>query len=462
MAKGKNSRRSKRKPAKKTQKKKGSKSKSPKESPKVEAPMLGPDVARLQEIAKFAKQIEVAENETSEAEATFLKLKEATSAAKKAYESSVAILRSTIRKFRGESGPNLWNQQTTATVTDTKGGETIQYEAEAWRDVSIGDLDISDNAVTKLAGHAKIATLGDLSDYMKDSELTDIKGIGAKASDKIEDSLAKWFKSNPAKCPPLKSSTGDHDAEPPAPKQAPQGPQPGEPDYEGDGSKDPHAWRGIGIDNLRVRAKIGEHRITDGIATRLVGFELLTLGHIASAIADGSIKTIKKVGPKAVDKIVAAFNAFGDQFTEYRESMVAAARGDRSPVSGTGAPGAPGAPAGAPGGNDSGDQSTDPASPQQQGTAVIGVELSIERIDYGAQELVDALISRVSGSCSTPFEIDGKLYVTLDYNEDETRIELRQVKPEGEDTPTDAEILTDSLLEDNYEFLEDSKLIIIV
>lgn len=450
MAKGKNSRRSKRKAAKKVQKKKGSKKKSPKKPAKVAAAPPAPDVARLQEIAKFAKQIETAENETSEAEAKFLKLKEATSAAKKAYESSVAILRATIRKFRGDSGPNLFNQTTTA--TDTKTGDTVQYEAEAWRDVSIGDLDISDNAVTKLAGHAKIGTLGDLSDYMKDSELTDIKGIGAKASDKIEDSLAKWFKANPAKCPPLKSSTGDHDAEPAAPQQAAQGPQPGEPDYEGDGSNDPHAWRGIGIDILRVRPKIGEDRITDGIATRLVGFELLTLGHVASAIADGSINTIKKVGPKAVDKIVAAFNAFGDQFTEYRESMVAAARGDRSPVSGTGAPA----------GVDSGDQPSDPASPQQQGTAVIGVELSIERIDYDAQELVDALISRVSGSCSTPFEIDGKLYVTLDYNEAETRIELLQVKPEDENTPSGAEMLTDSLLEDRYQILEDSKLIIIV
>lgn len=85
-------------------------------------------------------------------------------------------------------------------------------DSEAWRDVRLDSLDITPGRLEKLA-EADLVTLGQLVDFQASKRLTDIKGLGEKAIDQIEDArdaaITAWRKQHPAGAEPEAEESGD-------------------------------------------------------------------------------------------------------------------------------------------------------------------------------------------------------------------------------------------------------------
>lgn len=99
-------------------------------------------------------------------------------------------------------------------LADPSGGplfsQTNEGEGEdAWRSVDLTMLEEHDGSLPiKKLQQAGIETLGQLSDYQrKDADFKQIKGVGAKAREKIEAAQLAWFQANPSKWKPGEEST---------------------------------------------------------------------------------------------------------------------------------------------------------------------------------------------------------------------------------------------------------------
>lgn len=144
--------------------------------------------------------------------------KEVASARKKAFELAQSDLLDLIDRRADERGkpkqPTLYKDPPAEQINEQAdvdaNGAAQPVEDESWREVPLASLSISQGLLNKLAEpvHKKgesvkpIATLGDLVDYQKplpngwQPQLTDLKGIGGEAAQKIgqacEDFWASW------------------------------------------------------------------------------------------------------------------------------------------------------------------------------------------------------------------------------------------------------------------------------
>jgi DNA-directed RNA polymerase alpha subunit len=76
-------------------------------------------------------------------------------------------------------------------------GDQAGGTGEAWRDVSVDELNLAGRLAAALVA-AGLGTLGGLADYTAaEKRLTDIKGIGQAAAEKIEKKLDQWWEKNP-------------------------------------------------------------------------------------------------------------------------------------------------------------------------------------------------------------------------------------------------------------------------
>lgn len=73
---------------------------------------------------------------------------------------------------------------------------------DAWRSEPLSKLDGLTQKQVDLLDDANIRTIGDLADYCQDDrhQLTDFKGIGKAAADKISDALAEFWMQHPEYC----------------------------------------------------------------------------------------------------------------------------------------------------------------------------------------------------------------------------------------------------------------------
>ena len=119
--------------------------------------------------------------------------KENASDCKKEYDESVTEL---LALIRSRVQPTLFQDLPAE-------GEAVKADDESWwRDKSVEELEpygVSERVAGLLLA-AGITNLGDLADYTKPSptgfmpKLTDIKGIGEKTAEKIEEASADWFR----------------------------------------------------------------------------------------------------------------------------------------------------------------------------------------------------------------------------------------------------------------------------
>jgi hypothetical protein len=85
---------------------------------------------------------------------------------------------------------------------DQPTGAMVETESgEAWRSVSIDELGLSLAVASKLheslGGDNGHATIGNIADFTASRKLTDIKGIGKSAAEKIEDALSNFWAKHP-------------------------------------------------------------------------------------------------------------------------------------------------------------------------------------------------------------------------------------------------------------------------
>lgn len=95
-----------------------------------------------------------------------------------------------------------------------QGDDDTEADGEAWREVSINELDISLHANLFMSDHTPpIDTLGKLSEFTSDgfARLADITGIGPVTAEEISDALVQWFAANPDKCPPVNGEQPDEE-----------------------------------------------------------------------------------------------------------------------------------------------------------------------------------------------------------------------------------------------------------
>lgn len=76
-------------------------------------------------------------------------------------------------------------------------GDQASSNGEAWRGAPIGELELPLKLCNALAD-AGLGTLGALADYTAaEKRLTDIKGVGQAAAEKIEKKLDQWWEKYP-------------------------------------------------------------------------------------------------------------------------------------------------------------------------------------------------------------------------------------------------------------------------
>lgn len=125
--------------------------------------------------------ITAAERDVAEAEADYNDAKQAATDAKKRYEGKVDRLRDVIKSANEPLLPF---------------SETEETFDKGWRDVAIDDLDLPTQLVEHL-GEKQLHTIGDLSDWTSNKQLTDIDGVGPAKAEQIENALTKFWQDNP-------------------------------------------------------------------------------------------------------------------------------------------------------------------------------------------------------------------------------------------------------------------------
>ena len=112
--------------------------------------------------------------------------KERAKAAKDAWEAASSELHEFIR-----GGPD---QQ-----PKLPGMEDTDIDPEGWRKVSLEDAGLTGKLLKPFAesDDPDIETLGELADFTSEYALTDIRGIGPKLAEEIEDALDKFWAEHP-------------------------------------------------------------------------------------------------------------------------------------------------------------------------------------------------------------------------------------------------------------------------
>lgn len=143
--------------------------------------------------AKF-RRIEELETECHECAMAMAEAAEQSKEAKKAYEAAVSRLRNAVRDAKN-------GQQ------ELPFGE--EQPAEAWRAVTLEELEISGKLAASLT-EAGLTTLGAIADYTANGgALTDIDGIGPKAAEKIDAATQDWWERHPGEADAYFASEGD-------------------------------------------------------------------------------------------------------------------------------------------------------------------------------------------------------------------------------------------------------------
>lgn len=151
----------------------------PAEIPEAESAYTKAEQAHYQQIREMNKEV-------SKLEAIHLGKKEAAAAAKKRYEAASEELGGFISR-----GPDLQQK--------LPGMDAGNVDREAWRELPLSELAISEKVVEKLG--LDLNTLGKLSDLMSE-ELwyQDIDGIGGAIAQKIGDVFADFWQTHPEYC----------------------------------------------------------------------------------------------------------------------------------------------------------------------------------------------------------------------------------------------------------------------
>ena len=87
-------------------------------------------------------------------------------------------------------------------------GTAPEAEPEAWRSVTIGQLDLPARIAESLH-EAELSTIGAIADFTAKLALTEIAGIGPAAAEKIEQALEAFWAANPQMVPGVVEPTSD-------------------------------------------------------------------------------------------------------------------------------------------------------------------------------------------------------------------------------------------------------------
>jgi DNA-directed RNA polymerase alpha subunit len=140
------------------------------EQPEVDAPNLDHEAL---------EQIRAAESVVAAKEMMLEEASRAKKLAQAAFDDAVASLRATIR-------------------AQSQVLPLFEQEPEAWRSVALAELTTNGRVLNALSG-AKLFTLGELTDWQNDTDrlLTDIKGIGEKAAEELQQAIDEYWAKNP-------------------------------------------------------------------------------------------------------------------------------------------------------------------------------------------------------------------------------------------------------------------------
>lgn len=181
-------------------------------------------------------------------------------------------------------------------------------DPDGWKTVSVAKLaefGLTDKLIDKL-NQADLFNLGQLAAWTAEHPLTDLKGIGAASSGKIEDACLKYWEANRI-APPATPYPVVPDIDPaPAPSSEPAAevaaspdpapaPAPADPDTPG--------WHALGIPTLRVPGKLHGKLLDAGIKT---------LGDLVQAArhwATPELATELDLSPDDVNACLAALDA---------------------------------------------------------------------------------------------------------------------------------------------------------
>jgi hypothetical protein len=173
-----------------------------------DAAQLAPPPAALNlDAVEFRDAVREAEEEVAEAEADYLRKAEHAKAAKKVWEAAVEAMRKVIREHKPGKYPLL---EAVAKMPKAEADPAIVVEFvdpapapvaddESWREVPLVELGLSPKILLSLADHVHdgrpLATIGALADFTSQpfARLTDVKGIGQAAAEKIGDALAEFW-----------------------------------------------------------------------------------------------------------------------------------------------------------------------------------------------------------------------------------------------------------------------------
>lgn len=118
--------------------------------------------------------------------------KDEASESKKLLDALQGDLVSLIRR-----GPDLQRRLPLSDESPIEAAVAVVQEMTAWRDVEVGELNISDAMANKLIENG-LSTLGELSGFWKAGKvLTEIKGIGGAKADLIADAFAEYGTAHP-------------------------------------------------------------------------------------------------------------------------------------------------------------------------------------------------------------------------------------------------------------------------
>lgn len=113
----------------------------------------------------------------------YLAAKEGASAAKKSYEAAQEELSELIDE---QQQPLLFQSEPDA-------------EPDSWEATPISELDLSPVAVKAIEA-AELTTIGDLAEWTKNYQISDIKGIGGVNARDIESELGRFWREHPQFC----------------------------------------------------------------------------------------------------------------------------------------------------------------------------------------------------------------------------------------------------------------------
>ncbi len=158
------------------------------------------DQARAEHNEQVLRAIREADAKVGSELAKWESAKAEASIAKKRYELAVDKLRSVIESADQMQLPFP--------------GDEESPSREAWRDVSVDELDIPDALKAKLR-EAGLATLGEMATYAITGQLIDIEGVGQASAEKIERALEAYWAAHPQPEaePEVESDPDDDDEE---------------------------------------------------------------------------------------------------------------------------------------------------------------------------------------------------------------------------------------------------------